>query len=202
MITITSPSMVFNDARSNRLFTMDVTQAVAATDTQRALVDKVVAAAARATGNRLDNLILNAHGTPGSFQIGTGLNINTMAPWADVKNKVFKIWFRGCLVARIAGAQTASHGDGAALRAYGVNSGNGHAFISAFARLTGCYVVAPTEMQSAARHRSSYPRGQLDSYEGLLLSYDPQGNISWQHRYPSLYGHDTAARTARVPNRE
>jgi len=202
MITISSPSMCLNDSRSNRLYTMDVTQAVQPTDSQQSMVNDVVAAAGRATGGKIENLILNAHGTPGSFQIGTGLSASTMAPWAGVKGKVFKIWFRGCLVARIAGAQTASHGDGAALRAYGVNSGDGHAFISAFARLTGCYVVAPTEMQSAARQRSSYPRGQLDSYEGLLLSYDPQGNISWQHRYPSLYGHNTTARTARVPNTE
>jgi hypothetical protein len=181
---------------------MDVTRAVQPTDTQQSLVNHVVRAAAGVRGRRIENLVLNAHGAPGSFQIGTGLNATTMAPWAGVTGKVFKIWFRGCLVARIAGAQTASHGDGAALRAYGLNSGDGHAFISAFARLTGCYVVAPTEMQSAARLRSSYPRGQMDSYEGLLLSYDPEGNISWQHRYPSLYDHDTADRTARTPNRE
>jgi len=83
---------------------------------------------------------------------------------------------------------------------YGVNSGDGHAFLSAFAQLTGCYLVAPTEMQSSCR--TSYPHGLIDSYEGLVLSYAPSGVISWQHRYPSLHAHHIRARTARNPNRE
>jgi hypothetical protein len=81
-----------------------------------------------------------------------------------------------------------------------VNFGNGHEFLSAFARLTGCYVVAPTEMQ--ARNRATYPKNVMDSYEGLVLCYNPAGAISWRHRYPSLYDHDTTAYTARIPNSE
>ncbi|WP_305984645.1 hypothetical protein [Roseibium sp. MMSF_3544] len=88
----------------------------------------------------------------------------------------------------------------AALRAVGATSGDGHAFIRAFARLTGCYVVAATEMQ--ASNRQSYPHGQMDSYEGLVLSYDPQGTISWRRRYPSLYGYNANASRASTPNRE
>jgi len=201
MITITSPSMVLNDSRSNRRFTMDATVSVSPTTSQRKLVDRVVAVAGRAHGNRIDNLVLNAHGLPGRFQIGTGLNINTMAPWADVKDKVFKIWFRGCLVARNASQDTSAHGDHAALQALGAN-GNGHEFMREFARLTGCYVVAPTEIQSAARQRTSYPRGQMDGYEGLVLSYDPQGTISWQRRYPSCWGYNPSNGRIHVPNRE
>ncbi|QFT34571.1 hypothetical protein K1718_25880 [Roseibium porphyridii] len=202
MITITSPSMCLNDTRSNRIYTMDETKRVSSTDTQRDIVDLVVAAAGRVRGGRIENLVLNAHGSPGTFHIGTGLSSSTMSPWSDVRDKVFKIWFRGCLVARIAGEHTSSHGDGSYLEARGLNSGNGHSFISAFARLTGCYVVAPTEIQSAARQRSSYPRGQLDSYEGLLLSYDPQGRISWQQRYPSLHSYNNETGTVRLPNSE
>lgn len=201
MITITSPSMVLNDSRSNRLYTMDVTASVSPTTSQRKLVDKVVAAAGRTPANRLDNLVLNAHGAPGFFQIGTGLNTNTMAPWSDIREKVFKIWFRGCLVARIASQDTSSHGDHAALQALNA-SGNGHEFMRDFARLTGCYVVAPTELQSAARQRSSYPRGQMDGYEGLVLSYDPEGTISWQRRYPSCWGYNPSTGRLHVPNRE
>ncbi|MHA7774952.1 hypothetical protein [Roseibium sp. M-1] len=200
MITITSPSMCLNDSRAAVNYTMDVTRTVQTSDTQQQMVDRVVAAAGNATGGRIDNLILTAHGFPGSFQIGTGLNKNTMAPWASVRGKVFKIWFRGCLVARIAGPHTSSHGDHAALVAVGATSGNGHEFIRDFARLTGCYVVAPTEIQ--ASNRQSYPSGQMDSYEGLVLSYDPQGTISWQRRYPSCWGYNAANGTIHVPNRE
>jgi hypothetical protein len=180
---------------------MDVTKKVNSTTTMQQMVDMILAAAQPASGGKIKNLIFTAHGTPANFQLGVGLNEGTMAPFAKIKGKVFKIWFRGCLVARIAGAEhTAGHGDFAALQHYGVNVGNGHAFISKFAKLTGCYVVAPTEMQ--ASNRWTYPLGQMDSYEGLVLSYDPEGNISWQHRYPSLYGHNLQARTASVPNRE
>ena len=200
MITITSPSMCLNDHRAAVNYTMDVTRTIRPTDTQRTIVNRVVAAAGQATNGRIDNLVLTAHGWPGWFQMGTGLDKNSMAPWADVKNKVFKIWFRGCLVARIASQDTSSHGDHAALRSLGATSGNGHEFIRDFAKLTGCYVVAPTEIQGS--NRQTYPRGQMDSYEGLVLSYDPQGTISWQRRYPSCWGYNPANGTIHVPNRE
>jgi hypothetical protein len=200
MITVSSPSMALNDSRAVGPYTMDVNRTVHPTTSAREMVDMVLGAVSSVQGGLIQNLVLTAHGTPGFFQLGLGLSLGTMAPFADVQGKVFKIWFRGCLVARIAGPQTARHGDGAALRAYGVNTGDGHAFISEFAKLTGCYVVAPTEMQS--RNRTTYARGLMDSYEGLVLCYDPAGAISWQHRYASLYRHNTAAGTAINPNRE
>ncbi len=116
MITINSPSMCLNDARAAVNYTMDVTQTVSSSDTQRNIVDRVVAAAGRARGGRIDNLILTAHGFPAFFQLGSGLSSGSMAPWADVKGKVFKIWFRGCLVARIAGPHTDRHGGAARSR--------------------------------------------------------------------------------------
>lgn len=200
MITVSSPSMALNDTRAVGPYNMDTNQTIQPTTTIREVVDFVLDTAATAPGHLLSNLILTAHGAPGYFELGTGLGPTTMSPFGDVRGKVTKIWFRGCLVGRIAGPETARHGDGAALRAYGLNTGNGHDFLSAFARLTGCYVVAPTEMQ--ARNRPAYPRGVMDSYEGLVLCYNPAGAISWQHRYPSLYGHNTTAMTALTPNAE
>jgi hypothetical protein len=192
--------MVLNDSRATHAYSMDVTRTVQPTTSIRAMVDMILAAARTAQGGKLKNLIFTAHGLPGSFQLGVGLSGATMAPFVDISGKVFKIWFRGCLVGRIIDSRTASQGDGAALQAYGITSGNGHEFCASFARLTGCYIVAPTEMQTA--NLQSYPPGVMDSYEGLVLSYDPHGEISWRRRYPSLYGYDTQARTARNPNRE
>lgn len=200
MITVSSPSMVLNDVRSPRSYMMDVTETIQRTTTIQNMVDMIIREANKLPTKQLANVVLNAHGAPGYFQIGTGLSQSTMGPFAAIKGMVHKIWFNGCLVARITGPQTAGHGDGAVLRRAGLNTGDGHVFIASFARLTGAYVVAPTEMQ--ASNRTSYPRGQMDSYEGLLLSYDPKGNISWQHRYPSLYGYNAAGTTARVPNQE
>ncbi|MEM9463014.1 MAG: hypothetical protein AAGF11_53225 [Myxococcota bacterium] len=192
--------MVLNDSRAVVNYRMDVTATVHNNTSIQRMVDMISRAAEDTRDGTLANLVLTAHGSPAFFQLGVGLNARTMAPFADIKGKVDKIWFRGCLVARIAGPHTESHGDGAALNAMKVTSGDGHVFVASFARLTGCYVVAPTEMQGS--NREFYPAGQMDSYEGLVLSYDPQGNISWEQRYPSLYDYNTAARTARVPNQE
>lgn len=200
MITIESPSMAINDNRAPATYQMDHTERVNASTSIQSIVNKVVAAARLEPLGRLQNLVLLAHGAPATYQLGTGLNMDTMGPFAAIRGKVHKIWFKGCLVARIAGPHTASHGDGVALKAYGITSGDGHRFISAFARLTGCYVVASTEIQGTGRSR--YPRGLIDSYEGLVLSYNPQGAISWQHRYASLYGHNPQNRTASSPNPE
>jgi hypothetical protein len=63
---------------------------------------------------------------------------------------------------------------------------NGHDFCSSLARNAHCYVVAATEYQWSKE--GTLPYGCLDTYEGLLLCYNPQGSISWQQRYPSDKG--------------
>jgi hypothetical protein len=149
---------------------------------------------------RIKNLVLTAHGSPGEFHIGTGLNISTMGPFSVLQNKVRRIWFRGCLVGRIIDSRTPQDGDYAALQQLGMNSGNGHAFLSAFARLTHCEVIAATEMQTSCH--SSYPRGIMDRWEGLVVMYNPQGRLVLQRRNPSLYGYSQGGTMAISPNGE
>lgn len=60
---------------------------------------------------------------------------------------------------------------------------DGNRFCSAFAMATRAHVVASTELQWS--HGRTLPFGQLDGFEGLVLSYGPAGNISWQTRYRS-----------------
>ena len=81
---------------------------------------------------------------------------------------VDKFWFRCCSVGRIPTSNTVA---------------NGHEFCEAFARATQSYVVASTETQWS-RPRT-LPFGELDGFEGLVLSYGPSGNITWSHRYRS-----------------
>ncbi len=45
-----------------------------------------------------------------------------------------------------------------------------------------CYVYASTEEQ---RNRGGYSIGQMPTFEGLCLSYSPNGQVSWSHRYSS-----------------
>jgi hypothetical protein len=59
-------------------------------------------------------------------------------------------------------------------------------FCSEIAQAAQCYVVASTELQVIGVNRV-LPYGCLDTYEGLVLSYSPDGSVSWSHRYPSTY---------------
>ena len=97
-------------------------------------------------------------------------HVGVFRPWRGL---VDKIWFRACSVARIrtAGATT---------------TGDGNLFCSGVAQAAQCYVVASTETQVAISNRV-LPYGTLDSFEGLVLSYGPRGNVTWSRRYRSTY---------------
>lgn len=203
MYSIESPSVCLNDERAEAQYEMDVTKRVSENESIEQLVEFVFPYANKMVRNKvrgIASLVLVGHGGPGIFQLGAGLDRGSMGPFGRLSGKVRMIWFKGCLVGRIMSDVTPQHGDAQALADYGFTSGDGHAFLSEFARLTLAYVIAPTELQ--ASNRRTYPRGQIDVYEGLVLCYDPNGNVSWQHRYPSVYGHDTAHRAAVVPNTE
>lgn len=199
MFRVESPSMVINDSRAAVEYRMDFTMKAFPSSTMENLANAVVNRANQ-INRRIKNLVLTAHGLPGSFQIGTGLDLATMSPFSVLRNKVRRIWFRGCLVGRIINSQTQNDGDFAALQSLGVTSGNGHAFLSAFAGLTRCEVIAATEMQASASR--SYPQGIMDRWEGLVVMYNPQGRLVLTRRNPSLFGYNEDASMARMPNRE
>ena len=202
MLLIESPSVALNDVRGSTQYQLDVNKLVSPNETIRQLVDWVLPIAHKNLRNKyhgIANLVLAGHGGPGVFQLGTGLDTSSMGPFGDLCGKVRKIWFKGCLVGRIMADVTPEHGDAEILEKYGFTSGDGHAFLTDFARLTMAYVIAPTEIQTSPG--GMCPRGQLYPYQGLLLCYDPDGNVSWQHRSPSVYDHNVAQRTARNPNR-
>jgi hypothetical protein len=200
MFRVASPSMAINDDRAPVSYQMDSTISVTSRTSIDQIVESITGFVDQSNFQRLDNLILCAHGSPGRYQLGRGLDIISMAPFERIRGKVVRIWFRGCLIARIFDENTEHQGDAEALRHFGINSGNGHVFLSQFARLTGCFLIASTEMQGSSS--SAYPSGVMDSYEGLVLRYNPQGNIVWRRRYPSLYGFDPDAGSFRSPNNE
>ena len=145
---------------------------VPATKPAREIAEWIRLVAASAPGGRLKNVVFSCHGSPGHILIGTGIGVSDVPDFARLvvsgRPMVAKFWFRCCKVARIAVAGTGT---------------DGHRFCSAFARTTKAYVVASTELQWSQPR--TLPFGQLDGFEGLVLSYDPSGSISWQHRYRS-----------------
>src|SRR5262249_26513383 len=132
-------------------------------------------------GGRLKNVVFSCHGAPGQILIGQGINsshIPLFERWTEGgRPLVEKIWFRCCQVALIpsppAGGGPASGGDG-------------NMFCSGVAKAAKTYVVASTELQVGEVGRT-LPYGKLDTYEGLVLSYGPGGNVTWSHRYASTY---------------
>lgn len=199
MISVSSPSMAVIDSRAAVTYQMDHTIRILPSVTMTEIVRAVIDRATQIQGP-IDNLILTAHGSPGYFQLGTGLNIHTMNPFQLLRNNVRKIWFRGCLVGRIIDSRTPRDGDGSFLAYSGINSGNGHNFLSAFAALTQCEVIAPTEVQGS--RLSVYPPGQMDAWEGLVVTYNSLGELIKQERYRSQFRYNLQRNTSINPNGE
>ena len=203
MITIQYPHMGLNDERAPVFVQMWNTWRVTRTETKRHIIDWVATVARGAPGGKLKELVISCHGAPGFLQLGEGFgqtDVNLFQGWRGL---VDKIWIRACLVARIVGPETAGQGDGPFLTALGMG-GNGHTFCQGVARAANCYLVVGTELQVSSIYSQTnpVPYGQLDTYEGLVLSYHPDGTIGWSHRYPSVYNANPTTLTATSPNRE
>lgn len=181
MFTLEQPSMAINSADiSWSVIRMHNTwERVADNVTREHIVEWVATVASSAEGGKLKNVVINCHGLAGYVGIGQGFNRSHLGLFRQWAGLVEKIWFVACLVARIPDTQMQNDLD-TRYGAYG--AGDGNVFCSQLARNANCYVVAPTEEQ---RNRGGYVLGQMPTYEGLVLSYGPQGNVTWSHRYSS-----------------
>lgn len=167
MIILAPPHAVLNDARSPMRYRMQFTYTFEKHNTpQQTLVDRVLAAASRCPGGVLQNLVINCHGLEGYLDLGVGFVADDAPLFEAWRGKVRKIWIVACLVGqRAPGARTS--------------------LPAAMARAAQCYVLASTERQ--VDHRRELPYGRLDTYEGLVLCFGPDGRLSWSRRYPSTY---------------
>jgi hypothetical protein len=172
MISLASPHMGVNDPRAPVKVRMWNTWNIKKAEKRAHIVNWVAAVARTAPGGRLKNVVFSCHGSAASLQMGQGFkraHAGMFRAWAGL---VDKVWFRACSVARIQ-----------------KKGSNGHLFCSEVARAAKCYVVASTEFQVDPTGRV-LPYGQLDTFEGLLLSYGPDGKPSWSKRYVSTYQRD------------
>ena len=173
MITLEAPHMGLNDARAPVRVQMWNTWDVPAATKREHILDWVAQVASTAPGGKLRNVVLNGHGNSSYVQLGEGFDRRHTHLFTRWRGKVEKIWFRACSVGLIASPGGTPYGDG-------------NLFCSEIAKAAQCYVVAPTEYQAEYGGRL-LPFGQLDTYEGLLLSYGPAGNVTWSHRYRSTW---------------
>ena len=177
MITLEGPHMGLNDSRSTNRVQMWNTWNVTTTETVDHMIEWVAEVARGAPGGKLRNMVFRCHGSPAYLQCGAGIGRSDTGKFSAWNGLVDKIWFSACLVGRIT--------PGAA-NAPGPASGDGNMFCSEIARAARCYVVASTELQVIGTNRV-LPYGCLDTFEGLVLSYGPGGNVTWDNRYPSTY---------------
>ncbi|MFK5950048.1 MAG: DUF4347 domain-containing protein [Methylococcales bacterium] len=175
MIRLERPNMAINDPRVRtgpsvlqvRRYQMENTWDIATTESRQHIINWVVNVAHGTTNGKLKNLVLSCHGNPGQLQLGQGFDISQVALFSAWRGLIEKIWLPDCLVAR---------------------GSDGNAFCSSMARQAQCYVVAPTESQ--CDEFTTMPYDQLTSFEGLVLCYGPNGNISWQGRNMSSWDYE------------
>lgn len=173
MISLDQPSLGLNSTHNHHVHVrMWNTGDVPASKPAGEIAEWIRRVAATAPGRRLANVVISCHGAPGFIGLGAGIGPADIPLFARLVEgdtpMVSKFWFRCCQVARIATPGASS---------------DGNTFCSAFARTTRAYVVASTESQWS--HPRTLPFGKLDGFEGLVLSYGPDGNVSWNTRYRS-----------------
>lgn len=177
MITIQQPAMALNAvttpeqiARYQMWNSWDVKR----NEPSQHIISWVAEVARGAPGGKLKNLVIQCHGAQGHLLIGQGFNRKNVDLFAGLSGLVDKIWVVACKTAYIdplCRAAKCSH--------------DGNAFCSEMAQAAQCTVVASTAEQINVR--KTYPFGVIPSYEGMVLSYGPNGSVTWSHHYPSTH---------------
>ncbi len=131
------------------------------------LVDWIIWAIDHSPNLRLDNVVINCHGSPGYLHIGSGIGVNNLDPFTRLRNKgaIGTIWIVACQVS-----------DGKYMpNACPVDSNNGPYFCSRLAAAAGCYVVASDKTQyvDIGYYLALCPWGYIDDYEGNVYRYSP-----------------------------
>lgn len=163
MIRLRSPSLVVNDSRSNMVLRMNHVISAGPRDSVGFIINQI---AARANRRRpLKNVVFNCHGSPNFLQVGWGISRSDAPLFSRLRGRVEKIWFYAC---RPAGLRV------------------GLAFCSRVAVSARCYVLASPDTQwESAAQMAGLPFNSLDTFEGKLISFDRNGNVSWTRTYPS-----------------
>ena len=161
MYTIPQPALSLNDTRTLSIFPQWATEIVTPGATREDVIQRAVAAARRAPGGKLTNVIIHCHGASGFLQMGQGFRAehsHLFEPW---RGKVGKIWIHACRVA---------------------SGPMGDEMCRAIAATTACTLFASTYRQfnnigavGGPAHR--YPMGVLDEFEGDVKHFGPDGSL-------------------------
>ena len=177
MIYVNQPSLALNShdvpPPNIRMWNTGI---VPATKTPQEIMNWINMVASSAPNRRLEAVVLNCHGFSHDGQLGYGLSIGTGINYMNancfeqIRGKTPLIYITACGASRIS---TTSRPGG---------YGDGHYLISSIARYARAVVVAGTESQIPAL---SIPVNHIDSFEGLVTIYNPDGHLTNTIRHPS-----------------
>lgn len=175
MIEIEQPAMAVNDVRDLTPAQMWNTWYVQASDTREHILAWVAHVARHsAPGGKRRNLVFCCHGAPGELQLGEGFDKRhtyLFAAWAGL---VETIWIRACQFNYFPKPGTQALGAGGL-------------FCSEIAQYAHCQVIASMDALYIGQQKP-LPYGQLDGFEGLTLSYMPDGSVTkWSELYQVIY---------------
>ncbi len=140
-------------------------------DSRQNIVGAVANLARDGQGGKLKSLVLNCHGAAGYLIMGEGFwNVHTgmFQAWQGL---VDTIWITACEIAsRVPNPNVPAQ------------SGDGFLFCQQMAINARCNVVASLHTQWVPRQ--TIPNGSVDSFEGRLLCWKPDGNVAWARLYP------------------
>lgn len=175
MIEIEQPAMAVNDVRDLTPAQMWNTWYVQPTDTRKRILDWVAHVARYSTAaGKLNNLVLCCHGAPGSLELGEGFDKNHTPLFAAWAGLIETIWIRACQFTYFPKPGTQALGAGGL-------------FCSEIAQYARCQVIASMDALYIGQQKPlSY--GELDGFEGLTLSYAPDGTVTrWYKPHHVMY---------------
>jgi hypothetical protein len=178
VIKIQEPALALNDIRVAGHIKMSRNIRIRPDDARTSILDAVATVAVGAPGGRLKSLVLNSHGVPGYLIMGEGF----WEPHTDLFQRlvgvVDTIWITACRIASRCGLDP-GYGLPDTLKG---QVGDGFEFCRDIAVNGRCNVVASMIDQDVPNHK--IPPGYIDSYEGTVLCFRPEGSIAWSKRYP------------------
>ena len=166
--------------------------------TARQILSHIRHVAASAPSRKLKNLVIHAHGITAHMQLGAWNIRHDSAEWfKEIEHLAEHIWLVSCQVAsnrdptardiRVAMGQpalqhTAANAGMPTLRYLRERALSGMSFCRHIALAASAYVTAATVDQVGIEGQPVLPFGQLDDFEGVEMTWDPQGRLIGKHQ--------------------
>lgn len=151
-----------------------------------------------ATARKLKNLVFHCHGLSAHMQMGAWNIRHDSVEWfKEIEHRAEHIWLVSCQVARVRTPtaqnmafamgqpriQQEAANAGMSTRAYMERRAmNGMHFCHHIARAASAYVTAANVDQVGPEGMDFLPFGQLDDFEGVEMTWDPQGRLIGKHQ--------------------